>query len=31
LYGIERLCEVISQNWDKAAEAIKQTVIDDVT
>ncbi len=30
LYGVERLCEVISQNWDKSAEAIKQAVIEDV-
>jgi serine phosphatase RsbU (regulator of sigma subunit) len=31
LYGIERLCEVISRHWDQSAEAIKQAVIDDVT
>jgi serine phosphatase RsbU (regulator of sigma subunit) len=31
LYGIERLCEVISQHGDQSAEAIKQAVVDDVT
>jgi PAS domain S-box-containing protein len=31
LYGIERLCEVISQHWDQSAEAIKQAIVDDVT
>jgi PAS domain S-box-containing protein len=31
LYGIERLCEVVGQHWDRSAEAIKQAVIDDVT
>jgi sigma-B regulation protein RsbU (phosphoserine phosphatase) len=31
LYGIERLCEVISRHWDQSAEAIKQAVVDDVT
>jgi serine phosphatase RsbU (regulator of sigma subunit)/DNA-binding LacI/PurR family transcriptional regulator len=30
LYGIERLCEVVSQQWDQSAEAIKQAVIDDI-
>jgi len=29
-YGIEKLCEVISHNWHKSAEKIKQAVIDDV-
>lgn len=29
-YGIERLCEVVSQNWDSSAEEIKQAVADDV-
>jgi sigma-B regulation protein RsbU (phosphoserine phosphatase) len=29
-YGLERLCEVISQNWDKSAESIKQAIIGDV-
>jgi sigma-B regulation protein RsbU (phosphoserine phosphatase) len=29
-YGIEQLCEVISQNWHESAEAIKNCVIDDV-
>jgi hypothetical protein len=31
LYGIERLCDVVSRHWDQSAEAIKQAVIDDVT
>ncbi|HEY9848033.1 MAG TPA: SpoIIE family protein phosphatase [Leptolyngbyaceae cyanobacterium] len=29
-YGIERLCEVASQNWDGSAEEIKQAIVDDV-
>ncbi len=29
-YGMERLCQVISQNWQHSAEEIKQAVIDDV-
>ena len=29
-YGLDRLCRILSQNWQKSAEAIKQTVIDDV-
>ncbi len=29
-YGIERLCEVISQNWHDSAEQIKQAIVDDV-
>jgi phosphoserine phosphatase RsbU/P len=29
-YGIEKLCEVISQNWHNLAEEIKQAIIDDV-
>ena len=29
-YGIERLCEVLSQNWHKSAEQIKQATIDDL-
>jgi sigma-B regulation protein RsbU (phosphoserine phosphatase) len=29
-YGIEKLCQVVSQNWQKSAEEIKQAVIDDV-
>jgi sigma-B regulation protein RsbU (phosphoserine phosphatase) len=29
-YGIERLCEVISDNWHGSAEEIKQAIIDDV-
>jgi serine phosphatase RsbU (regulator of sigma subunit) len=30
LYGVERLCDVVSRHWDKSAEEIKQAVIDDV-
>ena len=30
LYGLERLCEVITRNWERTAEEIKQAVIDDV-
>ncbi len=29
-YGMERLCEVISHNWQHNAQEIKQAVIDDV-
>ncbi len=29
-YGIERLCEIISHNWHRSAEEIKQAIIDDV-
>lgn len=29
-YGLERLCEVISQNWHDSAEQIKQAIVDDV-
>lgn len=29
-YGLERLCNVVSQNWQGNAEAIKQAVIDDL-
>jgi len=29
-YGIERLCEVVSQNWHRSAEQIKQATIDDL-
>ena len=29
-YGIERLCEIISHNWQYSAQEIKQAVIDDV-
>ena len=29
-YGMERLCEIISQNWQLTAQEIKQAVIDDV-
>lgn len=30
LYGIERLCQVISQHWQRSAVEIRQAVIDDV-
>jgi len=30
LYGLDRLCEIISQNWHYPAETIKSTVIADV-
>ena len=29
-YGLEPMCEVISQNWHLSAQQIKQAVIDDV-
>lgn len=29
-YGMERLCEVVSMNWHKNAEQIKQAAIDDL-
>jgi len=29
-YGLERLCEVVSQHWSQSAEAIKEVVITDV-
>ncbi|TAG07739.1 MAG: hypothetical protein EAZ45_01400, partial [Oscillatoriales cyanobacterium] len=29
-YGIERLCEVVSINWHKSAEQIKQSAIEDL-
>jgi serine phosphatase RsbU (regulator of sigma subunit) len=29
-YGLEQLCEIISQNWHLSAQEIKQAVIDDV-
>ncbi|NEQ67779.1 MAG: SpoIIE family protein phosphatase, partial [Symploca sp. SIO2D2] len=29
-YGMERFCEVISQNWHGTAQEVKQAVIDDV-
>ncbi|MGK7893368.1 MAG: CHASE2 domain-containing protein [Xenococcus sp. (in: cyanobacteria)] len=29
-YGMERFCEVISQNWQFTAQEIKQAIIDDV-
>ncbi len=30
LYGIERLCEVVSRNWHQTAKEIQQAVIADV-
>jgi len=30
LYGVEQMCEVISQNWHLSAPEIKQAVIDDL-
>jgi serine phosphatase RsbU (regulator of sigma subunit) len=30
MYGLDRLCNVISQNWHHPAETIKQAVINDV-
>ncbi|MDJ1175129.1 SpoIIE family protein phosphatase [Roseofilum capinflatum] len=29
-YGVHRLCEVLSQNWQKSAEAIRQDIINDI-
>jgi serine phosphatase RsbU (regulator of sigma subunit) len=29
-YGLERLCEVVSQNWHLSAEQIEQAVINDL-
>ena len=29
-YGLDRLCNVIGQNWQSSAETVKQTVIEDV-
>jgi sigma-B regulation protein RsbU (phosphoserine phosphatase) len=29
-YGLERLCEVVRQNWDQSAKLIKEAVIADV-
>jgi serine phosphatase RsbU (regulator of sigma subunit) len=29
-YGLERLCEVVSRNWERSAQEIKQAVIEDV-
>ncbi|OKH40995.1 serine/threonine protein phosphatase [[Phormidium ambiguum] IAM M-71] len=29
-YGLEQLCEIIQQNWDRSAEEIKQIIIKDV-
>lgn len=29
-YGLDRLCDVISQNWDKSAEVIKDAIIDNL-
>ena len=29
-YGLDRLCKIISQNWQRTAQEIKQAVIDDL-
>lgn len=29
-YGVNRLCELLSQNWQKSAEEIRQSVIEDI-
>lgn len=29
-YGLERLCQVVSENWQQSAEAVRQAVISDV-
>jgi len=29
-YGLERLCEIIQQNWQQTAQEIQQAVINDV-
>jgi serine phosphatase RsbU (regulator of sigma subunit) len=29
-YGLERLCEIVAQNWQATAEVIRQQVIMDV-
>jgi len=29
-YGVHRLCQVLSQNWQKSAEEIRQDVIEDI-
>jgi serine phosphatase RsbU (regulator of sigma subunit) len=31
MYGLGRLCDVLSRHWDQPAEAMKQAAIDDVT
>ena len=30
MYGLERLCEIVSQNWEQSAQEIKTAVINDV-
>lgn len=30
LYGLERLCQVVRQNWQGSADAVRQVVIEDV-
>ena len=30
LYGLDRLCQVLSRNWNGSAEAIKQAIVNDV-
>jgi predicted ATPase/serine phosphatase RsbU (regulator of sigma subunit)/tRNA A-37 threonylcarbamoyl transferase component Bud32 len=29
-YGLERLCEIVSQNWERSPQGIRQAVIDDL-
>ncbi len=29
-YGLDRLCEVVSRNWQLSSSKIKQTIIDDL-
>jgi serine phosphatase RsbU (regulator of sigma subunit) len=29
-YGLERLCQVASQNWTKSAEGVRQAIVEDV-
>ncbi len=30
MYGLQRLCKIVSQNWEQSAQEIKTAVIDDV-
>jgi serine phosphatase RsbU (regulator of sigma subunit) len=29
-YGLERLCEVVSRNWERSPQGIRQAVINDL-
>jgi serine phosphatase RsbU (regulator of sigma subunit) len=31
MYGLDRLCAVLSRHWNQPAEAMKQAVVDDLT